>query len=162
MKLRQPLICNYSIYDHESSTVNRKHKKYFSWKQDVKKIQAFSNQKKKKSMFSHHEDKKILNLVLTYGPKFKKIAKIVGNRSVSIVKNHYYKELRYKWDQILGKKYGHFNCEKILTQPDIQLIKIEDVKELFDQINFDSCLKQRFRTIFDYIDVLDISKWNFQ
>ncbi|CAK68688.1 unnamed protein product (macronuclear) [Paramecium tetraurelia] len=59
--------------------------------------------------FSNVEDKRILELVLKIGPKFYKISKSFPGKSVSMVKNRYYKYLRYRWDQVMGSEYSHMN-----------------------------------------------------
>ena len=58
--------------------------------------------------FSSIEDKRILELVLKIGPKFYKISKSFPGKSVSMVKNRYYKHLRYRWDEVMGR-YFRFN-----------------------------------------------------
>ncbi|CAD8204734.1 unnamed protein product [Paramecium pentaurelia] len=59
--------------------------------------------------FSNIEDKRILELVLKIGPKFYKISKSFPGKSVSMVKNRYYKYLRYRWDEVMGSEYRHMN-----------------------------------------------------
>jgi hypothetical protein len=52
--------------------------------------------------FSNTEDRRIMELVLSIGPKFYKISKSFPGKSVSMVKNRYYKYLRYRWDVVMG------------------------------------------------------------
>ncbi|CAD8123547.1 unnamed protein product [Paramecium sonneborni] len=59
--------------------------------------------------FSNIEDKRILELVLKIGPKFYKISKSFPGKSVSMVKNRYYKYLRYRWDEVMGSEYRYMN-----------------------------------------------------
>ncbi|KAM3138980.1 hypothetical protein pb186bvf_008993 [Paramecium bursaria] len=59
--------------------------------------------------FTLLEDQKILELVLAQGPKFNKISKLFPGKTISMVKNRYYKYLRFKWDQILGSQYTFMN-----------------------------------------------------
>ncbi|CAK87369.1 unnamed protein product (macronuclear) [Paramecium tetraurelia] len=54
--------------------------------------------------FTTSEDKLILSSVLKLGPKFKVISAYFPSKSLSTVKNRYYKFLRYRWIQIMGKQ----------------------------------------------------------
>lgn len=47
--------------------------------------------------FSPSEDRLILSSVLKLGPKFKVISTYFPSKSLSTVKNRYYKYLRYRW-----------------------------------------------------------------
>lgn len=53
--------------------------------------------------FNVEEDKKILSLVLQYGPKFDDIAKYFNDRNPNAIKNRYYKYLRFRWDYYMGR-----------------------------------------------------------
>ncbi|CAD8105163.1 unnamed protein product [Paramecium primaurelia] len=68
--------------------------------------------KRKTRTFTLNEDQKILHLVLTLGPKFKQIAKLIPGKSINALKNRYYRDLRYRWDEVLGKEYIYLNEQK--------------------------------------------------
>ncbi|KAM3136849.1 hypothetical protein pb186bvf_011108 [Paramecium bursaria] len=65
--------------------------------------------------FSFEEDSKILNQVLRLGPKFYKIAKLFPGKTVSMVKNRYYKYLRFRWEDILGSEYKCYSVPQDQT-----------------------------------------------
>ncbi|CAD8126161.1 unnamed protein product [Paramecium sonneborni] len=67
---------------------------------------------RKTKIFNLNEDQKILRLVLLIGPKFKKIAKQIPGKSINNIKNRYYRNLRYRWDEILGNQYTHLNQQQ--------------------------------------------------
>ncbi|CAD8211215.1 unnamed protein product [Paramecium octaurelia] len=68
--------------------------------------------KRKTRNFTLSDDQKILHLVLTLGPKFKQIAKKIPGKSINVIKNRYYRDLRYRWDEVLGIEYIHLNVKK--------------------------------------------------
>ena len=51
--------------------------------------------------FTAEEDRLILELVLSIGPKFQKIHRHFPGKTLAMVKNRYYKNLRYRWE-VLG------------------------------------------------------------
>ncbi|CAD8103859.1 unnamed protein product [Paramecium primaurelia] len=61
--------------------------------------QSITNQNKKqfyqKQTFTKDEDKDILKYVLEYGPNFNKIVKYFPGKTMNMIKNRYYKKLRY-------------------------------------------------------------------
>ncbi|CAD8127761.1 unnamed protein product [Paramecium sonneborni] len=69
------------------------------------------NRKHEAIPFNYQEDRQILLQVLEQGPKFFKIAKSFPGRTLNMVKNRYYKTLRYKWDVILGQAYEYMNVQ---------------------------------------------------
>ncbi|CAD8117704.1 unnamed protein product [Paramecium sonneborni] len=54
--------------------------------------------------FSYLEDKRILELVIQLGPNFNKIVKYFPGKTMNMIKNRYYKKLRYNKDDYLGDK----------------------------------------------------------
>ncbi|KAM3137043.1 hypothetical protein pb186bvf_010771 [Paramecium bursaria] len=52
------------------------------------------------SRFTAQEDKQILKLVFQVGPNFNKIVKYFPGKTMNMVKNRYYKKLRYLKDDI--------------------------------------------------------------
>ncbi|CAD8211772.1 unnamed protein product [Paramecium pentaurelia] len=61
--------------------------------------QSTANQNKKpsyqKQTFTKDEDKDILKYVIQYGPNFNKIVKYFPGKTMNMIKNRYYKKLRY-------------------------------------------------------------------
>ncbi|CAD8121928.1 unnamed protein product [Paramecium sonneborni] len=88
-------------------------------KMSIKK-QKKKRQGRKSRDFTIQEDQRLLGLVLMFGPKFKTIQRKMSGRPLNILKNRYYRELRYKWDEIMGKEYAHLNEKK----PDLTLDSI--------------------------------------
>ncbi|CAD8152272.1 unnamed protein product [Paramecium octaurelia] len=64
--------------------------------------------------FTPNEDRLILSSVLKLGPKFKVISTYFPQKSLSTVKNRYYKFLRYRWTQIMGKDYDTLYKESLI------------------------------------------------
>ncbi|CAD8207650.1 unnamed protein product [Paramecium octaurelia] len=56
------------------------------------------------SRFSYLEDKRILELVIQLGPNFNKIVKYFPGKTMNMIKNRYYKKLRYNKDEYLSDK----------------------------------------------------------
>ncbi|CAD8118254.1 unnamed protein product [Paramecium sonneborni] len=54
--------------------------------------------------FSYLEDKRILELVIQLGPNFNKIVKYFPGKTMNMIKNRYYKKLRYNKDDYLDDK----------------------------------------------------------
>ncbi|CAK69727.1 unnamed protein product (macronuclear) [Paramecium tetraurelia] len=63
-----------------------------------------TNSKKSGKKFSLEDDKRILQLVLNNGPKFQRIHRHFHGKTLAMVKNRYYKYLRFRWE-ILGQQY---------------------------------------------------------
>ncbi|CAD8093653.1 unnamed protein product [Paramecium sonneborni] len=82
--------------------------------------------------FTPTEDKLILSSVLKLGPKFKVISTFFPQKSLSTVKNRYYKFLRYRWIQIMGKDYDTMYKESQTTVP--QNEEIIETVELFPDV----------------------------
>ncbi|CAD8207327.1 unnamed protein product [Paramecium pentaurelia] len=62
------------------------------------------------SRFSYLEDKRILELVIQLGPNFNKIVKYFPGKTMNMIKNRYYKKLRYnKEDYLSGKELTKTN-----------------------------------------------------
>ncbi|CAD8132062.1 unnamed protein product [Paramecium pentaurelia] len=70
-------------------------------------LKKTSNKKKVKRIkeFQVQEDIRLLKLVHQYGRQFSRIVKQFPKRTVSMLKNRYYKNLRYRWEELLGIKY---------------------------------------------------------
>ncbi|CAD8137842.1 unnamed protein product [Paramecium pentaurelia] len=74
--------------------------------------------------FTPQEDKAILLYVLNFGPKFMSIAKYFPTKTINMVKNRYYKMLRYQWDSILGESYAYLN---------------QDIESKIEEVNHNNC-----------------------
>ncbi|CAD8210040.1 unnamed protein product [Paramecium octaurelia] len=75
-------------------------------------------QGRKSRDFTIQEDQKLLGFILTFGPKFKIIQRKMSGRPLNILKNRYYRDLRYRWDEVLGEEFAHLNEMKINLIPD--------------------------------------------
>ncbi|CAD8140240.1 unnamed protein product [Paramecium octaurelia] len=66
-----------------------------------------SNKRKAKKIkgFQIDEDIRLLESVLKYGRQFSRLVKLFPKRTVSMLKNRYYKNLRYRWEELLGIVY---------------------------------------------------------
>ncbi|CAD8101097.1 unnamed protein product [Paramecium sonneborni] len=82
--------------------------------------------------FTPSEDRLILQSVLKLGPKFKVISTYFPSKSLSTVKNRYYKFLRYRWTQIMGKDYDTLYKESQSTV--IQEEQIIETVQLFPDV----------------------------
>ncbi|CAD8169586.1 unnamed protein product [Paramecium octaurelia] len=94
------------------------------------------NRKHQPIPFNYIEDRQILLQVLELGPKFYTIAKNFPGRTLSMVKNRYYKTLRFQWDAILGQAYGHLNAsdremENQLSMDCLQELNDENIYSQF-------------------------------
>ncbi|CAD8165438.1 unnamed protein product [Paramecium pentaurelia] len=91
----------------------------------VSRKMSIKNKKKKRQGrksrdFTIQEDQKLLGFVLMFGPKFKTIQRKMSGRPLNILKNRYYRDLRYRWDEILGEEYAYLNEKKVdLTMDEI-------------------------------------------
>ncbi|CAD8072271.1 unnamed protein product [Paramecium primaurelia] len=91
----------------------------------VSRKKSIKNKKKKRQGrksrdFTIQEDQKLLGFVLMFGPKFKTIQRKMSGRPLNILKNRYYRDLRYRWDEILGEEYAYLNEKKVdLTMDEI-------------------------------------------
>ncbi|CAD8184312.1 unnamed protein product [Paramecium octaurelia] len=56
------------------------------------------------SRFSDLEDQRILELVIQLGPNFNKIVKYFPGKTMNMIKNRYYKKLRFNKEYYLGDK----------------------------------------------------------
>ncbi|CAD8186528.1 unnamed protein product [Paramecium octaurelia] len=83
--------------------------------------------------FTTSEDRLILSSVLKLGPKFKVISTYFPSKSLSTVKNRYYKFLRYRWIQIMGKDYDTLYKES-QQQSCIQEEEIVETVQLFPEV----------------------------
>ncbi|CAK57897.1 unnamed protein product (macronuclear) [Paramecium tetraurelia] len=54
--------------------------------------------------FSDLEDQRILELVIQLGPNFNKIVKYFPGKTMNMIKNRYYKKLRFNKEYYLGDK----------------------------------------------------------
>ncbi|CAD8111157.1 unnamed protein product [Paramecium sonneborni] len=82
--------------------------------------------------FTLSEDRLILSSVIKLGPKFKVISSYFPQKTLSTVKNRYYKYLRYRWTQIMGKDFESLIKEnqQIIKQDD----EIVETAELFPEV----------------------------
>ncbi|CAD8099786.1 unnamed protein product [Paramecium sonneborni] len=82
--------------------------------------------------FTPKEDRLILSSVIKIGPKFKVISSYLPQKTLSTIKNRYYKYLRYRWTQILGKDFESLIKEnqQIIRQDD----EILETVELFPEV----------------------------
>ncbi|CAD8136323.1 unnamed protein product [Paramecium octaurelia] len=83
------------------------------WKDQIKKNIHSTKMKKtqyKKKVkrikeFQPEEDMRLLTLVHQHGTQFSRIVKQFPKRTVSMLKNRYYKNLRYRWEELMGIEY---------------------------------------------------------
>ncbi|CAD8210063.1 unnamed protein product [Paramecium pentaurelia] len=96
------------------------------------------NRKHQPIPFNYLEDRQILLQVLELGPKFYKIAKNFPGRTLSMVKNRYYKTLRFQWDVILGQAYGHLNAQtgEIDNQQSVDYMEELNDENIYSQFLF--------------------------
>ncbi|CAD8142767.1 unnamed protein product [Paramecium octaurelia] len=81
--------------DQFQKNIHNKHLKKTQYKKKVKRIKEFQLQ----------EDIRLLKLVYQHGRQFSRIVKQFPKRTVSMLKNRYYKNLRYRWEELMGIKY---------------------------------------------------------
>ncbi|CAD8046083.1 unnamed protein product [Paramecium sonneborni] len=74
-------------------------------KKDLKR----KKQRNRGKQFTLEEDKRLLSYILKKGPKFHKFSRYFPGKTTNVLKNRYYKSLRFIWDQILGKIYTYDN-----------------------------------------------------
>ncbi|CAK68489.1 unnamed protein product (macronuclear) [Paramecium tetraurelia] len=100
--------------DELTFSTNECHSHQILHKHNSKQLKKSHQIKRKTRNFTLSEDQKILHLVLTLGPKFKQIAKKITGKSINVIKNRYYRDLRYRWDDVLGnyREYIHLNVKK--------------------------------------------------
>ncbi|CAD8124821.1 unnamed protein product [Paramecium sonneborni] len=80
--------------------------------------------------FNFSEDQKILSLVLEHGPKFSVVSKYFIDRNQNAIKNRYYKNLRFRWDQVLGSDFSHLNSRKNDS------VQGQDITQMIEEMNF--------------------------
>ncbi|CAD8138596.1 unnamed protein product [Paramecium pentaurelia] len=81
--------------DQISKNIHKTRLKKTQYKKKVKRIKEFQLE----------EDIKLLNLVHQHGRQFSRIVKQFPKRTVSMLKNRYYKNLRYRWEELMGIEY---------------------------------------------------------
>ncbi|CAD8047099.1 unnamed protein product [Paramecium sonneborni] len=88
-------------------------------------------QKNRAKEFSLEEDQRLLNYVLKRGPKFHKFSRYFPGKTTNMLKNRYYKSLRFIWDQVLGNEYQNLNeaSEELIPQ-----INQESYMPMFDEL----------------------------
>ncbi|CAD8125960.1 unnamed protein product [Paramecium sonneborni] len=96
------------------------------------------NRKHEAIPFNYLEDRQILLQVLEQGPKFYKIAKSFPGRTLSMVKNRYYKTLRFQWDVVLGQAYSYLNVQIDQIQSKESMEHLEEVydNDIYSQYIF--------------------------
>ncbi|CAD8102634.1 unnamed protein product [Paramecium sonneborni] len=115
-----------------------------------------SNSKKISQKFTLEEDKLILQLVLNVGPKFQKIHKHFPGKTLAMVKNRYYKYLRYRWE-VLGQNYKHLSVHQDSYENLCELQKIvrdqldEEKSLLISQIISHTKLLSNTRMFVEYL-----------
>ncbi|CAD8177176.1 unnamed protein product [Paramecium octaurelia] len=134
------LIKREKQYSQDVISKNQKGKQ--SIKKKIKRKRLFSGSKRTVSnyrgripqseTFTLNEDRLILQSVIKLGPKFKVISSYFPQKSLSAVKNRYYKYLRYRWVQIMGKDFESLlrESQSIIKQDD----EIVDTAELFPEL----------------------------
>ncbi|CAD8084858.1 unnamed protein product [Paramecium primaurelia] len=85
-----------STYDQNDSNQNLQQKRMIN---DMRYYQLYVNIL---SRFSYLEDKRILELVIQLGPNFNKIVKYFPGKTMNMIKNRYYKKLRFNKEYYLG------------------------------------------------------------
>ncbi|CAD8121247.1 unnamed protein product [Paramecium sonneborni] len=76
------------------------------------KKQIKKRQGRKSRDFTTQEDQQLLSLILLFGPKFKTISRKMSGRPLNILKNRYYRDLRYRWSELMGEEYAYLNEKK--------------------------------------------------
>ncbi|CAD8161436.1 unnamed protein product [Paramecium octaurelia] len=116
----------------------RRRRQAFHDKRRKRSIQKKSNRKPQPIPFNYQEDRQILLQVLEVGPKFYKIAKGFQGRTLSMVKNRYYKTLRFQWDVILGQEYGYMNAQvnDIQNQQGLEYLEEDYDHNIYSQFLF--------------------------
>ncbi|CAD8093361.1 unnamed protein product [Paramecium primaurelia] len=115
-----------------------------------------TNNKKSGQNFSLEDDKRILQLVLKNGPKFQKIHRHFHGKTLAMVKNRYYKYLRFRWE-ILGQNYKHLSVtqEQLKTlceqQKNVSKILSAEKDDLISQITSRTTLLQNARMFVEFI-----------
>ncbi|KAM3142128.1 hypothetical protein pb186bvf_005782 [Paramecium bursaria] len=111
--------------------------------------------KKKKESKQHHQftsddDKRILRGVLKHGPKFDKLVRYFPC-SINVVKNRYYKYLRYRWDIVLGCEYKSFN----FPHPTLVEQQILEIERLQSQIGLDEQMQSILKPFLNQLACFD-------
>ncbi|KAM3142123.1 hypothetical protein pb186bvf_005777 [Paramecium bursaria] len=127
-------------------------------KRDVSKVRYNKNltrkqskgKKKKRSTFSLQDNQKILQMVLKIGPKFKKIARAVGGKPMGLVKNHFYKNLRYRWEEILGDR-----AYRVYNTPRVPHIDYKEIDDIYEDLGINNQLRQTFEPVMGLLKFLD-------
>ncbi|CAD8179676.1 unnamed protein product [Paramecium octaurelia] len=115
-----------------------------------------SNSKKSGQKFTEEEDRLILQLVLNNGPKFQKIHRHFPGKTLAMVKNRYYKHLRFRWE-LLGQNYKHLSVpqEQLETlceqQKKVSNILNAEKDDLITQITSRTTLLSNARMLVEYI-----------
>ncbi|CAD8108398.1 unnamed protein product [Paramecium primaurelia] len=115
-----------------------------------------SNTKKSGQRFTEEEDRLILQLVLNNGPKFQKIHRHFPGKTLAMVKNRYYKHLRFRWE-LLGQNYKHLSVpqEQLETlceqQKKVSNILNAEKDDLITQIISRTTLLSNARMLVEYI-----------
>ncbi|CAD8206308.1 unnamed protein product [Paramecium pentaurelia] len=124
-----------------------------------------SNSKKSGQRFTEEEDRLILQLVLNNGPKFQKIHRHFPGKTLAMVKNRYYKHLRFRWE-LLGQNYKHLSVpqEQLETlceqQKKVSNILNAEKDDLITQITSRTTLLSNARMLVEYILVNYDSDYN--
>ncbi|CAK78746.1 unnamed protein product (macronuclear) [Paramecium tetraurelia] len=129
-----------SVYSHK--LMNKNHQQITKASNDSKNKQIRYTVKREKDMkrkkqknrgkqFSQEEDQRLLNYILKKGPKFHKFARYFPGKSTNMLKNRYYKSLRFEWDQVLGSQYSYMNAPSEEITP---IIQQESPVFMFDEL----------------------------
>ncbi|CAD8211710.1 unnamed protein product [Paramecium octaurelia] len=127
--LTQLANLNHVSSSHQAKKIKKKKRVDFHYKRRRRnnKNSELNNQ----APFNFDEDQRILSLVLEHGPRFSIVSRYFFDRSQNAIKNRYYKYLRFRWDQILGRDYIHLNCRREDDQK-----TSEDMEQLIEKMNF--------------------------
>ncbi|CAD8210237.1 unnamed protein product [Paramecium pentaurelia] len=98
--------------NHQNMLINHEDQRLMERKSNMKN-QKKQRQGRKSRNFTIQEDQKLLRFILMYGPKFKLIQRKMSGRPLNILKNRYYRDLRYRWDEVLGTEFAHLNEQKV-------------------------------------------------
>ncbi|CAD8135344.1 unnamed protein product [Paramecium octaurelia] len=129
-----------SVYSHK--LMNKNHQQITKASNDSKnklirytvkreKDMKRKKQKNRGKQFSQEEDQRLLNYILKKGPKFHKFARYFPGKSTNMLKNRYYKSLRFVWDQVLGSQYSYMNAPSEEITP---IIEQESPIFMFDEL----------------------------
>ncbi|CAD8116842.1 unnamed protein product [Paramecium sonneborni] len=156
MQEKEEISSNNEQPNKNSMIKKQKKKNEYDYHRKKRRGSDGTNSKKSGQKFSQDEDKRILQLVLNNGPKFQKIHRHFPGKTLAMVKNRYYKYLRFRWE-ILGENYKHLSVpqEQLETlceqQKNVSNILNAEKDDLVSQITSRTALLQNARMFVEYL-----------